>query len=348
MLFALTPRAGARHHVYLVPRNDPGTRQQWRILAHDVDSAVRQWAGNMTGATRSQGHSCDRGGRFVVAWRRVIQPTTGRPGMEWICWTPDRPAARSLVRFAGRALEGVLERVDRVVTDMDWSTKGPEFEVVEALDEWERELEQAASQEASAAPTPQPCQVEQPNEAKRSRSCASRTGGKFMRWWLLVSALLLAIVLVVWGCLAWPGERPEGAQQPAAGTRQPGELSRLAETLGVATSGSKENLEAQCAEKLKALFVWPEDRLPGTPREQVEVALRQFVGWTEKDPEADRLSLAQLVASDRTLARLERMFPKENGYRFDASGLLEYRDLRRWLAGVDRPWLQEFGRALQD
>ncbi|MDW8079509.1 MAG: hypothetical protein RMJ16_11535, partial [Thermoguttaceae bacterium] len=79
LLFALTPRAGQRHHVFLLPKQTPP--QVINVIASLVEKVER-----LLREGKPDPHtSCTIGDDLIVVGTIVNQPTTGRPAFEWLC-----------------------------------------------------------------------------------------------------------------------------------------------------------------------------------------------------------------------------------------------------------------------
>lgn len=133
LVFALTPRAGSRHHVYLLPASGPTVQRRVNELAPKVTQAVN-----------SARDPVVTGPEFVVAWQSATQRTTGRVGREWLCvasWSPGgfqfMPA-----RAAEDWLRARLGELDELVAHRQWADASSLYETLPELEQWQREARQ--------------------------------------------------------------------------------------------------------------------------------------------------------------------------------------------------------------
>ena len=135
IVFGLTPRAGKRHHVYMVPAGDARRSRRLRRLR------IENIAGHVckTLDTAKEGVVSARG--FVVAWREVRQDNTGRVGREWLCVATSSDGCRLQATEKGEKwLKGKLEELGKIVENRGWGDSGPLFEEIKELSEWESEV----------------------------------------------------------------------------------------------------------------------------------------------------------------------------------------------------------------
>jgi len=293
-VFALTPRAGARHHVYLVGRDAPRLKRRIEQLAPEI---------NRTVASAQQ--PVVTGPGFVVAWHTVLQPTTGRTAPEWICVASDPAASLKPLEKATDWLAAKLNELAQIVTRRPWNDVGPLFEKLSELQPWQHELEKTSHAlfqvRPEDAPPPQP---QQPR--KRSR-----------RRWLLLFLLVACLLTLALRfseelsrCTKWLIEKITGIKPPEI-PWQP-----LAEALGVQNATPQEILE-----KLQMLFEPDQQAGSLAAHELPELKIEKILQDFEKAMgRSGKGKLSTLCQSPTLLKELRSLFPQG---QFDPMGLVE-------------------------
>jgi len=293
ILFGLTPRAGRRNHVYLVPDDSKAARRKIEGLALRVSKAVED-------LLDSPGIGQD----FIVAWQEVTQTTTGRRGREWICLAGidiSKLSDHNRKKCADW-LKSRLEGLDEIVASRDWNRSDDLFEVLKEMRAWQKEVGSAW----------QKYSVIEPNRSGPPR-----------RGWLLAVLLfgLVAVAILAfyqlkkkWRslCDAILFPFPASRGSTTLTDREWMDYSqRLFEPSG--PSGNVISVKERLANELGKLY---EGGFRGTPEQRIEQILQRFerdMGRPGNEP------LTQLVSS-RPPDELIRLFP--NG-KFDPMGLLE-------------------------
>lgn len=176
-LFALTARGGRRNHVFLVPDNTEATRRNVEARVNQVKNVVER-----------SSESPKIEGDLVVAWRRVLQATTGRWGCEWLCLSGiDASAMPEATRKAVEVwLEERLADLEGIVARHCWDRSEALFEVIPELADWQRK---AQSEFASFQPTG--ARTSSPRELPRGGQRSGR------RWLVAVGVTLVIVILVI-------------------------------------------------------------------------------------------------------------------------------------------------------
>jgi hypothetical protein len=319
-VFALTPRAGARHQVYLVSRDDPRLKRRIEQLVPEINKTVAS----------AQEHVVTGPG-FVVAWHMVRQPTTGRMAPEWICLASD-PAASLKPQEKAKAtdwLTAKLHELAQIVTRHSWNDEGPLFEKLPQLQSWEKiaqDMFEICPLDSGSAPGTEPSQPR-----KRRWRCPVGTllvgclpkpkkdkyPGPIRCGTLLVGCLLLIVVgrlllIGVLGFLESSSIRKKVGEWCWKGTTRPvgGSWAKLAEAVGVPNQEPQKILK-----KLKCLF-----EPDSNPEQEIEKEIEKLLQAFEKAMgRSGKENLQTLSQSPKLLEELQKLFPQG---KFDPMGLV--------------------------
>lgn len=318
-LFALTPRGGRRNHVYLVPDNTEGTRPNVQARANQVQHTVESAKQSPTIADDSD---------FMVAWRRVRQPDTGREGYEWLCLAGID--ARTLPQARRKALENWLEArlgdLDAIVAGHDWDRNEGLFEVIPELADWQRKAQsEFAGFQATGPRASSPLGL-------------PRGGRRSWRRWLaaLLTFLMIAACAALWPrCPKLPRRLPPPHSTPRNGDS--GIVSDISDKqwrdfaealLGPETlPGAPGKLKPHLAEQLRKLYD-SDAQVEALPKDGMsEDTIGKILQGFEKDVHRRGAEpLAQLIKSGPP-QDLKRLFP---GGKFDRMGLVDWPDKKFW------------------
>ncbi len=149
LLFGLTPRAGRRKHVYLVPETEKRTRRTIESLDEEIvrkiEAAGRSKQTSDAAYGTAAGRTEESQWQFVVVWNRVMQPSTGREAPEWLALAAQIAGKRWAKEVAEELaiwLRDKLEILAKWVETHDWERGASElFERNEYLSNWQSEAE---------------------------------------------------------------------------------------------------------------------------------------------------------------------------------------------------------------
>ena len=291
-VFALTPRAGTRHHVYLVPRDDSNVERRIEQLVPEVNRVVASGPDGL-----------DTGPSFIVAWQTVQQRTTGRSGPEWVCLASLSPCSLEPTEQAREFLAEKLGELDRIVTHRQWGDAGKLYEQVPELLSWQEEAEKLIRSNPLVAPA-----------ASAPVARPQRLPALLRLFTLLILTCLAVSLILVMACtddwrkwVKWPPRKDD----PWLG---------LAEAVGVPKNQSENNLKQEILTKLQLLFECDERGTSSaeSPEPRIEKLLQAFekaMGrrGTEK---LDTLSRSPLLRKE-----LKSLFRDGN---FDPTGLVDW------------------------
>ena len=294
-VFALTPRAGARNHVYLVPWHDSNVERRIEQLVPEVNRVVASGPDGL-----------DTGPSFIVAWQTVQQRTTGRSGPEWVCLASLSPCSLEPTEQAREFLAEKLGELDRIVTHRQWGDAGKLYEQVPELLSWQEEAEKLIRSNPLVAPA-----------ASAPVARPQRLPALLRLFTLLILTCLAVSLILVMACtadlrkLAKPFLPKDEKDDPWLG---------LAEAVGVPKNQSENNLKQEILTKLQLLFECDERGTSSaeSPEPRIEKLLQEFekaMGrrGTEK---LDTLSRSPLLRKE-----LKSLFRDGN---FDPTGLVDW------------------------
>jgi len=250
-VFALTPRAGARNHVFLVPRDDTAIKRRIDQLAPEVNKVV---------ASAADGFAARPG--FLVAWRTVQQRTTGRSGAEWVCVASLWPCSFEPTEQAREFLGQKLSELDLIVTGRQWGDAGELFEQLPELLSWQQEAEEVirfspavglADSGPAARPRRRPAQLSFLNV-------------------LLLAGFVLSLFVIVLRAADWLKRALPGSPPPDIAWHG------LAEAVGVPKNQPQNKLKQEILTKLQLLFECdePNTPFPESPERSIEKFLQAF------------------------------------------------------------------------
>jgi len=294
-VFALTPRAGTRHHVYLVPRDDSNVERRIEQLVPEVNRVVASGPDGL-----------DTGPSFIVAWQTVQQRTTGRSGPEWVCLASLSPCSLEPTEEAREFLAEKLGELDRIVTHRQWGDAGKLYEQVPELLSWQEEAEKLIRSNPLVAPA-----ASAPVARPQRLPALLRLFTLLILTCLAVSLILVMACTADWRKLAKPFLPKDEKDDPWLG---------LAEAVGVPKNQSENNLKQEILTKLQLLFECDERGTSSaeSPEPRIEKLLQAFekaMGrrGTEK---LDTLSRSPLLRKE-----LKSLFRDGN---FDPTGLVDW------------------------
>ena len=252
-VFALTPRAGTRHHVYLVPRDDSNVERRIEQLVPEVNRVVASGPDGL-----------DTGPSFIVAWQTVQQRTTGRSGPEWVCLASLSPCSLEPTEEAREFLAEKLGELDRIVTHRQWGDAGKLYEQVPELLSWQEEAEKLIRSNPLVAPA-----ASAPVARPQRLPALLRLFTLLILTCLAVSLILVMACTADWRKLAKPFLPKDEKDDPWLG---------LAEAVGVPKNQSENNLKQEILTKLQLLFECDERGTSSaeSPEPRIEKLLQQF------------------------------------------------------------------------
>lgn len=327
-VFALTPRAGRKHHVFLFPEQAPPEALD---LAASVASKVEEIL------TRYPPEEVRNGiitANFGIVGVEVVQPSTNRCAFEWICLV-----ATGLQQLGGEVQDRLLHRLkDGLKKLQHWVQSEP--------DRWDKVQGERIScpiltraQEQFEEMMPDDIRLEpQPDSYPPSKRkvfkglCLVVTVG-------LASALAPLALGVFFGssdCLSLVGVgRPP--------------YSAVARVLGLPPDASAEQL----ARKLRSIALWEPPERGAKPQngplartQDFEAEVHKCLVFVDQKVNKSRYEtpppLQNLVRYNSLHVALEKLFPRERRCKFDplalvrASGDPQAEELAEWFEGVDR------------
>jgi len=296
-VFALTPRAGARHQVYLVSRDDrddPGLKRRIEQLVPEI---------NRTVASAQQ--PVVAGPDFIVAWHMVRQPTTGRMAPEWICVAADSSTAELKPSEEGQNwLQTKLKELDQIVSHRPWGESGPIFEQLPEMKSWQEEVEESELfqvHSGDARPEAQP-QLQQTQKRRLPR-------------WLLLFLLVACLLPVVALGFSEEFSRLIGKIKGTIFGPQKTSWQQLAKAVGAQNPTPQEILE-----KLQLLFEPDRSAAAVAPAEPPEPKIEELLQAFEKAMgRSGKENLQTLSQSPKLLEELQKLFPQGE---FDPMGLV--------------------------
>ena len=325
-LFALTPRAGSRNHVFLVPDSSQRTQRMVADLSSRVQEAIEA-AEKKSSMGKTEVFTA-AASDFIAVSRRVVQTTTGRLGYEWLCLAglkcsalsqDDRQELENWLKERLDELEKILQA--KVAAD-NWNRKADLFEVLPELADWQQEarrrfrgLQPASNPNTSTNPSDNGQLLSAPTAppSKRIPTGIEGIGGVSLVAFALV--LLLAFALVALAC-------PDFHRVFSRLWGRSGQdlwCKYTKELLGQRASlGSPHRCKEQLANALGKLY----SNIPHL-EENIGTILQQF----EKDMGRTGNEDIESLIKSGPPSELKKLFP--NG-QFDPLGLVDWTDKNFW------------------
>lgn len=326
LIFGLTPRAGPKHHVLILPEPmPPGGKDTIMDKVGQIESRLSELQ-----EKRLEEGVVERD--FIIVGNIVEQRTTGRKGREWLClYCPElgQLDKENVVKWLQEKFACFQERI----SNHDWQCVKGEVDYWPDLGEWLRE---AQNKFFSSGVTLEP------DKAKRSV-----LGSMRWRYAMLAMAMggLVAAAVVVDG-------RAANVFKPFIETMEkichrpepPHGLGGLAEILGL---DRRAPLEA-IADKLEEAITPANGSKTLDPDARIRKVLL-LIDYEVNRPVSQResVSVEDLVKYHTILDAVEKLFPQGKG--FDSLGIIRTdasRDLLAWAKGLDYQELARFVGAL--
>jgi hypothetical protein len=348
--FALTPRAGPRNHIFLVPRNDSATKERVNALAPQIQELVSQ-------ANRPSGSALQEG--WAVVWHQVRQRSTGRLAYEWVAaaWEPAVPLPENVTSDLLSMLSGLLTQLTQAVEKARWDRGSELFELWPELATWQKDFAQKVSPVLLSL-------------AGSLSGLACAPAWKMARFSLLVGLCVGSLLIVLPGVLCDRNRLklapettdttppvPRGAPMRILNSKPTPDWGQLADAVGIKCSiGCERWVAKKIFERCKQLFAFEEKDSQGVEhRSQIsqpdsfEERLCNLLALVEQElgrqPAKD---LSVLANSPHLHSQLRRLFPQGT---FDPFGLV--RGDRDWDAaaeffhGYDRHQLARWVESVQ-
>lgn len=331
LVFALTPRGGRKHHVFLFPEQAPARAVE---LAAAVANKVEELLAQCPAAQAREGIvTAD----FFLVGDEVVQPTTSRRAHEWICLL-----AGNLQQLDGKVQAQVLLQLKTSFEELQkWiSTEPDRWDRVRGesircpvLSRSQEELEKILPKNVLFEVCPDSSPTDTPKVFRRVPL-------------MVVLGLGLVMGLVAFGqFFPWPHPRPPFPwPQPPQPT-----YAQISQALGLPPSASADQVVA----KLRSILLW------NSTEEKDKSQNRSF--WKNENFEAEILKylvlvdqkvnkvqyqspprLEDLAKYDSLRLALEKLFPRERGRQFDPLGIIRadgddgVQQLANWCEGLNR------------
>ncbi|WP_347242658.1 hypothetical protein [Thermogutta sp.] len=327
VLFGLTPRGGPKNHVFIFPA---GLQKEASALAQRRSGEVErllserpehEWRGGVIE------------GDLAVVADVVVQPSTGRPGKEWLCLI-----SPGLDRASDGEKDNILKWLRQKFVDMqhlvqnyEWNTIRGESIALPDLKKWQGEAQKFF-------PGDVVLEFASAKDTSRRRVCGR--------------VLMLAVGFGVAVLLAFqfgPGRHVWHPWAPGPLVEPQPRFQKLIQTLGLPQAAEPKDI----AEKLSPVLV-TERQDDRSPEDRIREVLQLIDEKVNKSPAGVRnSSVDELAGYPSILSPLGDLFPASNGHNFDPLGLIrsgdkKLRDLARWAEGTDYQQLNQFLRALSN
>lgn len=319
VIFGLTPRAGQRHHLFLVPSD---LRPQWYGLISKIGHDCVTRLANVAPQELRHGIILPNA---VVVGDEVIQPTTGRRGLEWLCVASlgvsdltqqDQERVLGLLRSAFSEFQSWISASDR-----DWGGGGAEVMACPALNQ-----RMAAFTEFFP---------DKPFIYPSSKDSAVRQTSSRRHW--TFAFIMFFVPLALFIAVQNPNALRDFLNRVLNGKKPPRDpaLAEVAQAVGLPDNAHS----SEIAERLKTIALdWPSSQSDSELIQSALLLIDKEVN-ERKDAETPS-SLEDLASFDSIRNPLSTLFPRNKKYQFDALGLLrtgnkQLKDLAIWAETLD-------------
>ena len=347
--FGLTPRAGLRNHVFLIPGGEAAETAWVEELAPKIELAISQ-AESPSGFRMAAG--------YAVRWHSVRQPSTGRVALEWvaIAWNPQVAPSPKVGRILEDMLASLLEDLARQMEQGRWSQGSGLVEIWPDLKNWEVGFDRKIRPSLPFAP------------AMGSKSPPRSLLGRFKRLGIVGLLVGIPLVALTMGALCvsayrrWPGQVAPKANPES---RWPGlrldrtladqDWRNLASSLGIADTVSRDRLREEIRDHLSGLFDHSAavqshqrtpERVPYTTEQEILKLLQDFERALGREPPS---RLKELVTSSSLMTELAKLFQSK---QFDPFGLVRgdpaWDKAAEFFEGYDRAQIAKWVQAVKN
>jgi hypothetical protein len=265
----------------------------------------------------------------------VVQPTTGRPGKEWLCLISPGLLQASAAE-QGRILQWMREKFTELqgqAESFDWATVRGESTTWPALTIWQAEAQSFFPKDTTL-------------ESLRVKDTPRLS---IPRRYLIVGAIPLGASSLLLGIRGAWKLLPRFFEILFTSGRAKGtDFAPLAEALGLEPNSSPEDIARKLSQAVS----------PSVPKgptasaeDQIGDILRLIDTEVNKTREDRNRPARELAKYGSVLRAVERLFPKERSHEFDPLGLIRSEEpdkaaLVAWAQGMDYPQLVAFLKEL--